>query len=198
MKLIRQIILITGTPGVGKTTISQKLASFLNARYINLTEIIKQKNLDTFIDSNRETLVVDTENVSKIIQETLDKTEGIIIIEGHFVVFVVPKNEVDIVLVLRRDPRELKDVLLKRGYNDKKLWENITAELLDICLVDALSSSDISKVCELDVSGKSIESVVEEVIFILNNRKECKYGEVDWLGKLESEGQLEEYLTKID
>jgi len=170
----------------------------LNARYINLTEIIKQKNLDTFIDSNRETLVVDTENVSKIIQETLDKTEGIIIIEGHFVVFVVPKNEVDIVLVLRRDPRELKDVLLKRGYNDKKLWENITAELLDICLVDALSSSDISKVCELDVSGKSIESVVEEVIFILNNRKECKYGEVDWLGKLESEGQLEEYLTKID
>lgn len=198
MKLIRQIILITGTPGVGKTTISQKLASFLNARYINLTEIIKQKNLDTLIDSNRETLVVDTENVSKIIQETLDKTEGIIIIEGHFVVFVVPKNEVDIVLVLRRDPRELKDVLLKRGYNDKKLWENITAELLDICLVDALSSSDISKVCELDVSGKSIESVVEEVIFILNNRKECKYGEVDWLGKLESEGQLEEYLTKID
>jgi len=198
VKLIRQIILITGTPGVGKTTISQKLASFLNARYINLTEIIKQKNLDTLIDSNRETLVVDTENVSKIIQETLDKTEGIIIIEGHFVVFVVPKNEVDIVLVLRRDPRELKDVLLKRGYNDKKLWENITAELLDICLVDALSSSDISKVCELDVSGKSIESVVEEVIFILNNRKECKYGEVDWLGKLESEGQLEEYLTKID
>ncbi len=190
--------MVTGTPGVGKTTVSQKLATILDASYINITDIVKEKNLETCIDSDRETLVVDSENVSKIIQETLDKTEGVTIIEGHFVVFVVPKKEVDIVLVLRRDPRELKEVLQKRGYNDKKIWENITAEILDVCLVDALSSSESSKVCELDVSGKSIESVIEEVLFLLNNRRECKYGVVDWLGKLESEGQLEEYLKKID
>jgi len=190
--------LITGTPGVGKTTISQKLASILDAKQINLTEIIKEKNLETFIDNDRETLVVNLENVSKIIQETLDTMEGIIIIEGHFVVFVVPKNEVDLVLVLRRDPRELRGVLQKRGYKDNKLWENITAEILDVCLVDALSSSESSKVCELDVSGKSIDSILKEVVFIINNRTECKYGVVDWLGKLESEGQLEEYLRKMD
>ena len=188
--------MITGTPGVGKTTISQKLATILDASYINITEIVKEKKLETCIDSDRETLVVDSENVSKIIQETLDKTEGVTIIEGHFVVFVVPKKEVDIVLVLRRDPRELREVLQKRGYHDKKIWENITAEILDVCLVDALSSSESSKVCELDVSGKSIESVIEEVLFLLNNRRECKYGVVDWIGKLESEGQLEEYLKK--
>ena len=190
--------MITGTPGVGKTTISQKLASILDAKYINLTQIIKEKNLETFIDNDRETLVVDTENLSKITQETLDKTEGITIIEGHFVVFVVPKNEVDLVFVLRRDPRELRDVLQKRGYNNKKIWENITAEILDVCLVDALSNSESSKVCELDVSGKSIESIIEEVLYLLDNKRECKYGVVDWLGKLESEGQLEEYLRKMD
>ena len=69
---------------------------------------------------------------------------------------------------------------------------------MDVCLVDALSNSESSKVCELDVSGKSIESIIEEVLYLLDNKRECKYGVVDWLGKLESEGQLEEYLRKMN
>jgi len=190
--------LVIGTPGVGKTTVSQKLATILDASYINITEIVKKENLETCIDSDRETLIVDPENVFKKIQEILDNTKGIIVIDGHFVVYVVPKNEVDLVFVLRRDPRELREVLQKRGYNDKKLWENITAEMLDVCLVDALSTYDSSKVCELDVTGKSIEFVIEEMLFLLNNRRECKHGVIDWLGKLELEGQLEEYLKKLD
>jgi adenylate kinase len=197
VKNFRKVILITGTPGVGKTTISHKLASKLDALHIGITELVKKQKLITSVDEERQTLIADTEKVSKQLQETLAKTEGNIIIEGHYAVDVVPKKDVNTVFVLRRDPRELKDALEKRGYTERKLWENLAAEILDVCLWDALSACGSEKVCEIDVSGKTVEAVVEEMMLVLEKRKDCRFGIVDWLGKLENEGQLEEFLRKI-
>lgn len=197
MKNFRKVILVTGTPGVGKTTISHKLASKLDALHIGITELVKKQKLITGIDENRQTLIADTKKVSKQLQEILANTEGSIIIEGHYAVDVVPKKDVNTVFVLRRDPRELKSALENRGYEEKKLWENLAAEILDVCLWDALSACGVDKVCEIDVSGKTVEAVVEEIMMVLEKRKECRHGIVDWLGKLENEGQLEEFLKKI-
>lgn len=197
MKNFRKVILVTGTPGVGKTTVANKLASKLDALYISITELVKKQKLITGIDENRQTLIADTKKVSKQLQEILANTEGSIIIEGHYAVDVVPKKDVNTVFVLRRDPRELKSALENRGYEEKKLWENLAAEILDVCLWDALSACGVDKVCEIDVSGKTVEAVVEEIMMVLEKRKECRHGIVDWLGKLENEGQLEEFLKKI-
>ena len=197
MKNFTKAILVTGTPGVGKTTVSHKLASKLDALYISITELVKKQKLITGIDENRQTLIADTKKVSKQLQEILANTEGSIIIEGHYAVDVVPKKDVNTVFVLRRDPRELKSALENRGYEEKKLWENLAAEILDVCLWDALSACGVDKVCEIDVSGKTVEAVVEEIMMVLEKRKECRHGIVDWLGKLENEGQLEEFLRKF-
>jgi adenylate kinase len=191
---IRKVILVTGAPGVGKTTVSNKLASRLTASYIGVTELVKKENLITSVDEARQTLIADTDKVSKRIQEILKSSEGSIIIEGHYVVDVVPKKGVDTVFVLRRDPSELKDVLEKRGFGGKKLWENIAAEILDVCLLDALSACGAEKVCEIDVSGKTVEDVVQEIITMLGKKEACQSGIVDWLGKLEDEGRLGEFL----
>ena len=197
MKNFRKVILVTGTPGVGKTTISNKLASKLDALHIGITELVKKQKLITGIDDNRQTLVADTEKVSKQMQEILAKAEDSIIIEGHYAVDVVPKKYVNTVFVLRRDPRELKAVLEKREYDEKKLWENLAAEILDVCLWDALSACGSDKVCEIDVSSKTVEAVVEEMILLLEEKKDCRFGIVDWLGKLENEGQLGDFLRKF-
>jgi adenylate kinase len=197
VKNFTKAILVTGTPGVGKTTISHKLASKLDAPYIGVTELVKQQQLITGIDKNRQTLVADTEKVSQQLQQILAKTEGKVIIEGHYAADVVPKKDVNTVFVLRRDPRELKNTLEKRGYKEKKLWENLAAEILDVCLCDALSALGANKVCEIDVSGKTVEAVVEEMMLVLEKRKDCKVGIVDWLAKLENEGQLEEFLKNF-
>jgi adenylate kinase len=197
VKNFAKAILVTGTPGVGKTTVSHRLASKLDAHYIGITALVKKQQLITDIDENRQTLVADTEKVSKQLQQILVKAEGRVIIEGHYVVDVVPKKDVNTVFVLRRDPRELKSALEKRGYDEKKLWENLAAEILDVCLWDALSACGADKVCEVDVSGKTVEAVVEEMMLVLEKRKECRYRIVDWLGKLEDEGQLEEFLRKF-
>jgi adenylate kinase len=182
---------------VGKTTVSHKLASKLDARYIGITELVKKQQLITGIDENRQTYVTDTEKLQKQLQQILAKTEGRIIIEGHYAVDVVPKKDVNTVFVLRRDPRELKTTLENRGYKEKKLWENLAAEILDVCLCDALSACGADKICEIDVSNKTADAVVEEMMMVLQKRKVCKVGTVDWLRKLENEGQLEEFLKNF-
>jgi len=197
VKNFTKAILVTGTPGVGKTTVSHKLASKLDARYIGVTELVKEQQLITGTDENRQTLVADTEKTSKQLQQILAKTEGPIIIEGHYAVDVVTKKHVDKVFVLRRDPHELKNTLEKRGYPETKVWENLAAEILDVCLLDALSACSTDKVCEVDVSGKTADAVVDEMLLMLEKKKPCKVGIVDWLGKLENQGQLETFLKNF-
>jgi adenylate kinase len=197
VKNFTKAILVTGTPGVGKTTVSHKLATKLDARYLSVTELVKEQQLIIGVDENRQTLIADTEKTSKQLQYILAKTEDTIIIEGHYAVDIIPNKDVNTVFVLRRDPRELKNTLEKRGYQKKKLWENLAAEILDVCLWDALSACGADKVCEIDVSGKTVEAVAEEMTMVLEKRQECRHGIVDWLGKLENEGQLEEFLKNF-
>ena len=59
------MILITGTPGVGKTTIAQKLKSKLGADYLGISEVVKEQKLFTSEDKERNTLIADTERVKK-------------------------------------------------------------------------------------------------------------------------------------
>ena len=182
---------------MGKTTISRKLASKLDAHYIGITELVKKENLVISIDEERKTLVADTRKVAERLKQIISKTEETVIIEGHYAVDVAPKKDVHAVFVLRRDPHELKNVLEKRGYPEKKVWENLASEILDVCLLDAVSACDVNKVCEIDVSGKTVEAVVEEMVLVLEKKKECRHGIVDWLAKLEKTGQLDEFLKKI-
>jgi adenylate kinase len=188
---------VTGSPGVGKTSVSHTLASKLNARYLGITELVKKENLVASIDKKRKTLVADTKKLRERLKDILSASEGIIIIEGHFAVDVVSEKDVHSVFVLRRDPNELKNILEKRGYPEKKVWENLTSEILDVCLLDALSTCGANKVCEIDVTNKTVETVVEEIIMVLGKKKECRYGIVDWLGKLEKTGQLGEFLRNF-
>jgi broad-specificity NMP kinase len=80
------------------------------------------------------------------------------------------------------------------GFSGNKLWENLASEILDVCLVDALKSIDEGRICELDITGKSTEETVDEILNVLSGNKICRLGIVDWLGKLETEGLLDQYL----
>ncbi|MCW4033982.1 MAG: adenylate kinase family protein [Candidatus Bathyarchaeota archaeon] len=198
MKHFKKAVLITGTPGVGKTTVANKLARLLKAECIGVTELVKTENLVTEVDDDRQTLVADTEKVLKRIEQILDETQGLVIVEGHYVVDVVPVKEVEIVFVLRRDPRELEKVLQERGYKKNKVNENLSAEILDSCLWDAVSAVGSDLVCEVNVNNRTVDDVVDEILLVLNDELPRVVGMIDWLATLESEGQIEDFLKKID
>jgi len=194
VKGFRRVILVTGTPAVGKTGISSLLASKLDAVHVNLAELVEREKLTSGIDKVRKTLIVDTDRVSKRVQEIMRNSQRDVIIDGHYAVDVVSAKDVHVVFVLRRDPEELKGFMEDRGFEGRKLWENLAAEILDVCLWDAVSACGHDKVCEIDVSGKRVEDVVESMLLVLEGRRECRVGIVDWLGKLEGEGRLHEFL----
>ena len=191
----KRVILITGTPCVGKTTIAQQLSIELDAHYINLTEFANKHNLTLGEDKERKTIIIDEEKMRIKINETIDATEKLnIVVDGHYASAIVPKSHVTRIVVLRRNPIELRRFIEKCGFSGTKLWENLASEILDVCLVEALSEHEKEKVCELDITGKTAENVSREIIDILEKRKKCIVGCVDWLGMLEEEGIIEEYL----
>lgn len=194
MRVLKRVVLVTGTPGVGKTSVSRLLASRLCAVRIDLTEVVEKEELIVGVDKLRGSLIANMDIVSRRIQEIVRNCQCDIIIDGHYAVNVVSAKANHLVFVLRRDPDELKKSMESRGYKGRKLWENLLAEVLDVCLWDAVKAYGIEKVCEIDVSGKEIDEVVRDVLLILEGKKEQRVGIVDWLGKLEDEDRLDELL----
>jgi len=146
-------------------------------------------------DEERDSIIVDENRMQQKIGEIIRNcNRNNIIVDGHYAASIVPKELTTYVFVLRRDPVELRKFMEKCGFSGRKLWENLASEILDVCLSDALSNYERSKVCELDVSGKNVEETVGEILDVLNGSKKCRVGVVDWLGKLEREGVLEDFL----
>jgi adenylate kinase len=190
----KRAILITGTPGVGKTQTAKKLALKLKADYINLTELAKNENLKLYFDEKRNTIAVDESKMRKKLTSLIVHSKKDVIIDGHYAAAVVPKKLVTNVFVLRRNPMELIETLQARGYSKDKQKENVSSEILDVCLIEAVQKQETTQVCEIDGSGKTIDEIVTEIFDVLLKSDKCRKGIVDWLGLLEKEGKISEYL----
>jgi len=191
----KQVILVTGTPCVGKTSLAQRLADELDGRYVNLTELAKTEKLALRKDTKRNTIMVNEEKMRNKLQQIIKNTEKpAVIIDGHYAAAVVPKEETTMVLVLRRDPRQLREFMTNCGFAENKLQENLESEVLDVCLIEALQEQDQSKVCELNVTDKTVETSLTEALAVLKDSNKCRFGNVDWISTLEQAGVLNEYL----
>src|SRR4030066_2365438 len=163
----KRVILITGTPCVGKTTIARQLASQLDALYVSLTGLAKKENLIQGEDAERKTTIINKNRMRTRLKEIIDQTEKTnVVVHGHYAAAVVPETHVTRIFVLRRNPVELREFMEKTGFSGAKLWENLASEILDVCLVEALRKHESEKICELDVTSKTTEKVVAAIMQI--------------------------------
>jgi len=192
-----RLIVVTGTPGVGKTRFSRVLARKLGAVHIDLGLLATREKLTVGYDRLRQTYIVDTEKMARALKEVLRCFSGSVVLDGHFAADVVPSELLEMVFVLRCDPEKLKRRLRRRKVPERKIAENVRAEILDVCLWDAAKNYGLERVCEIDVSTKKTVAAVAQALKVLENRSKRQVGIVDWLGLLERQGLLEKYFNEL-
>ena len=150
-------IIITGTPGTGKTTLAEKIGDYFKTRVIHTTEYIKE-NKDLIRKKKKDGTIIP--KMAELRKE-LNQEQGII--EGHLVCEFKLRNS--FVLVLRCHPKELKKRLKERGYKAKKIKENIEAEALDYCTQKA--NENFKAVYEIDTTNKTEEETLDIALKII-------------------------------
>ncbi|KAH8908779.1 P-loop containing nucleoside triphosphate hydrolase protein [Coniochaeta sp. PMI_546] len=132
-------IIITGTPGVGKTTHCEALAEKTGLKHISVNQIVKDKECHEGWDEEYRSWIVDEDKLLDALEEEVK--EGGCIIDWH-ACDLFPKSWIDLVVVLRVDSTTLYDRLTARKYPEVKLQENIDAEIMEVLLQEAKDSYD--------------------------------------------------------
>ena len=130
-------ILITGTPGTGKTETSQAIANRINFKHLNVSELIKKHECYEERDEEYDTYLIDDDKVIDLLEPMIE--EGGCIIDFHSAE-LFPERWFELVLVLRANTDILYDRLTERGYNDKKRNENIECEIMQVVLEECRES----------------------------------------------------------
>jgi len=172
------IIAITGTPGIGKTSVSKILEK--NYYVIDLNQIVTDKNFIIGIDKDRNSKIVDIEKLNDFIYKNYNKKD-IVFVEGHLSHLL---KSVDKVIILRCNPNELKKRLSMKRWNKEKINENIEAEILDIILCETVDIHSYKNIFEIDTTKKSTIDVALSIKDIIqsgfSNVKSYNIGNIDW------------------
>lgn len=169
------VIIISGSPGTGKTSVAKLLSKELNYKLIKINEFAKEKNLITGKDKKRNSDIVDTLKLKK----EISRLKGNFVIEGHLAHFA----KGDFCIILRTNPKELEKRLRNKKWDSSKIKENVEAELIDLILQEALQIN--KNVYEIDTTNKKPKEIVKKIKKILNGIKESHLpGKINWMNFL--------------
>ena len=157
-------ILVTGTPGVGKTRMAASLQSRLGCTVLNVGQYAKDHGLLGEWDEKYQTHEMKEEELLDRLEEVVGRGEGGMVVEHH-VPDLFPERWFDLVLVLRCNNTLLYDRLSSRGYTGAKLEDNLSAEIFQTILDEAKESYREEIVIELkSEEDEDLESNVARVI----------------------------------
>ncbi len=163
-------IVISGTPGTGKTVIAKLLAKQLKARLIDTKYLVRKYKISTKLDKKRKTKIIDQKKLAAAAR----KEKSPLVFEGHMAHFA----KSDLTVILRTSPKVLEKRLKKRNWSKKKIKENIEAEA-----IDTISSECRHNCVEIDTTKQTPKKVVvliEKIIKSSTMQARYSLGRVDW------------------
>jgi len=138
-------IIVTGTPGTGKTTIARALAEKYNLEYVDVNQVIDEQGLKEGYDNERDCDIVDADRLNKVLIAMIGSSKDRLVIDSHLS-HNLPSKHVELCIVTKCGLKELKKRLGKRGYSKKKIRENLDAEIFDICQIEAVDKHRIVEI----------------------------------------------------
>jgi len=171
------VVVVSGVPGTGKSTIAARLSEILGWEKVDLSEASLKHGLVLEEDKERSTYVIDEDAVRTWVRRKA--SEGPLIVDSHYGE-IVDDDILMKLFVLRLRPDILLERLLKRGWHPHKVAENVEAELLGVCTANALEEHPREKICEVNTTGKTSDEVTEEILMTLAGERGCFLG-IDWL-----------------
>jgi len=130
----RPNILISGTPGVGKSSLASLLVEKSGFTWIGVGQFAKEHDCLGDWDEEYQSHDLNEDKLLDLLEE-VQKPGGIIF--EHHVTDIFPERWFDIVFVLRANNTNLYDRLKGRGYSGKKLEENLQCEIFQTILDEA-------------------------------------------------------------
>lgn len=193
-----KIVIISGTPGTGKTSVSKAITEKLKAKLISLNDLVLQK-FTTKYDSKRDTFIFDEEVVKKhivnLIRSYDSEKTNYLLIESHFS-DIIPEEFIDYLIILRCHPDELSIRLKKKGYSEEKVIENVQSEILGNCINYVIKKDVKVPLLEIDTTSLDIETLKKIIIDIITEKKsidEYIIGKIDWLEDLFQQDRLGDF-----
>ena len=195
-------IIISGTPGCGKTSVAKELSNLISGRIISLNELAISEDFSFEYDEDRKTLIVDFKIFLPYVLKKIKKIKKInpsfLIIESHFS-DIIPNKLVDYIFILRCYPDELVNRLKEKNYDSKKITENIQAEILGNCVNYFIKKKTKKPLFEIDTTHLTIESVAKTIKRIITGKENLQnyyIGKINWLEKLYQEDRLKEFFDE--
>ncbi|GMT13396.1 hypothetical protein PFISCL1PPCAC_4693, partial [Pristionchus fissidentatus] len=164
----RPNILVTGSPGTGKSMLAAAVAQQLGFDQIECSKEIREHGLSSEFDERLETHVFDEDKLLDHMEERMDSESGGAVVDFHGCDFF-PQRWFDIVIVLRCNNTVLYDRMAARGYPDVKIRENIECEIFNTIGEEAMESYEQEIIHEL--SSETIEQMtanVDKVVELAN------------------------------
>ena len=175
-------VVITGTPGTGKTTATEHLENQPNGRtyeIIHLNTVIREEGLFSGSDDARDSLVADMEEIERWLDERATDA-NIELVESH----LAHRLPADRVIVLRCHPEELGARLADRGEPDETTEENSESEALDVILTEAVETHGFDAVYEIDATDRTPAAVAREIGAVVAGEREPSAGTVSFVDAL--------------
>ncbi|XP_039484467.1 adenylate kinase isoenzyme 6 homolog [Drosophila santomea] len=145
-------ILITGTPGAGKSYLCERIASELKFEWLDCSKIAKENNFVEEYDEEYDCPILDEEKLMDHLEPLMAK--GGNVVEYHGCDFF-PERWFQAVFVVTCPNTTLYDRLKDRNYNEKKLTSNIQCEIFGTILEEARDSYKSDIVFELKGETKA-------------------------------------------